>query len=70
MIFFNDNNIIDICKYKYNTDIDFYSAVYLAVFNEEIKTPDFTKYISKFTIKDNRNIYIYETNPKIYKKTF
>jgi len=52
MIFFNDNNIIDICKYKYTSDIEFYSAVYLAVFNEEIKTSDFSKYISKFLIKD------------------
>ena len=52
MIFFNDNNIINIFKYKYNTDVDFYSAVYLAVFNEEIKTSEFSKYISKILIKD------------------
>ena len=53
MIFINtSNNIVDICKDKYDSDILFYSMVYLAVFNEEIIKPDFTKYISKFLIKD------------------
>ena len=53
MIFINiSNNIIDICKDKYYSDTSFYSAVYLAVFNEEMIKPDFTKYISKFLIKD------------------
>ena len=53
MIFINiSNDIIDICKDKYDNDISFYSAVYLAIFNEEMIKPDFTKYISKFLIKD------------------
>jgi len=53
MIFINiSNNIIDVCKDKYHTDVGFYSAVYLAIFNEEMIKPDFTKYISNFLIKD------------------
>ena len=53
MIFINiSNNIVDVCKDKYDTDLLFHSAVYLAVFNEEIVKPDFTKYISNFLIKD------------------
>lgn len=47
-----DYKIININKSDYTNDTEYYKYIYSIVSNEKIEQKDFTKYISKFLIKD------------------